>query len=230
MTITNKTCVNINAFYLANAALNIATDLITYSLPIRLALNLQVSYKQKLALVIMFSLGFFACISSIIRITFIPGMLTSTDPTFAITKPMYWSVIETNVGILAASIPSFKPFARKYFPRLLGESNAYSGRSGGSYGHAASGGSVARKLRSPFDRMSRKGGVIELIDVGKKKTGITTTIQAGEEKGRVGRGSVAGHKNTKDLEKRSDGDGSADLKEMRTESEERIVVPQGHIG
>ena len=72
--------------------------------------------------------------------------------------------------------------------------------------------------------------MIELIDVGKKKTGITTTIQAGEEKGRVGRGSVAGHKNTKDLEKRSDGDGSADLKEMRTESEERIVVPQGHIG
>lgn len=36
---------------------------------------------------------------------------------------MYWSVIETNVGILAASIPSFKSLAKRYLPRLLGESS-----------------------------------------------------------------------------------------------------------
>jgi hypothetical protein len=33
---------------------------------------------------------------------------------------MYWSVIETNVGILAASIPSYKPLVKRYAPRLLG--------------------------------------------------------------------------------------------------------------
>jgi hypothetical protein len=57
-------------------------------------------------------------------------MLTSPDATWAIAKPMYWSVIETNVGILAASIPSFKPIARRYLPRLIGE---YS--SGRNYGN-----------------------------------------------------------------------------------------------
>lgn len=35
-TITDKKCVNINAFYLANAAVNIFTDLLTYTLPIKL--------------------------------------------------------------------------------------------------------------------------------------------------------------------------------------------------
>lgn len=33
---------------------------------------------------------------------------------------MYWSVIEINIGILAASIPSYKILAKKYLPRLLG--------------------------------------------------------------------------------------------------------------
>ena len=35
---------------------------------------------------------------------------------------MYWSVIETNIGILATSIPSFKALAKRYIPRILGES------------------------------------------------------------------------------------------------------------
>lgn len=53
--------------------------------------------------------------------TFVPSMLVSKDPTWAIGPPMYWSVIETNIGILAASIPSFKPIARRYLPRIIGE-------------------------------------------------------------------------------------------------------------
>lgn len=32
---------------------------------------------------------------------------------------MYWSVIEVNVGILAASIPSYKALVKTYYPLLL---------------------------------------------------------------------------------------------------------------
>lgn len=51
-------------------------------------------------------------------------MLVSDDPTWVITGAMYWSVIETNIGILAASIPSYKAIAKKYAPRLLGSSGS----------------------------------------------------------------------------------------------------------
>jgi hypothetical protein len=51
------TCVNINVFYLANAALNIFTDLLTYTLPIRVILKLQMPRKQKIALVFILCLG-----------------------------------------------------------------------------------------------------------------------------------------------------------------------------
>ncbi|KAL2864830.1 uncharacterized protein BJX67DRAFT_373640 [Aspergillus lucknowensis] len=115
------TCVNINVFYLANAALNILTDLLTYTLPIRVIFRLQMPRKQKIALVFIICLGLFACVSSIIRITFIPEMLTSADATWAISGAMYWSAIEINIGILAASFPSFNAIASRFLPRLLGE-------------------------------------------------------------------------------------------------------------
>ncbi|KAF3015887.1 hypothetical protein E8E14_009573 [Neopestalotiopsis sp. 37M] len=129
-TITDKKCVNINAFYLANAAVNIFTDLLTYTLPIKLIINLQMPRRQKIGLAVILCLGLFACVSSIIRITYIPQMLTALDATYVISGAMYWSVIEINIGILAASIPSFKPIASRYAPRLLGSSYNQSGKGG----------------------------------------------------------------------------------------------------
>lgn len=142
-------CVNITAFYLANAALTILTDLLTYILPFRLVRKLQIPDRQKVGLGIMLGLGLLyviptrtnlfldtdivsTCVSSIIRITYIPGMLFSKDSTWTISGPMYWSVIEINIGILTASIPAFKAIAKKYAPKLLGasyDSNQYPSRS-----------------------------------------------------------------------------------------------------
>lgn len=118
----DKRCIDINAFYLANAAVNILTDVLTYALPIPLVLKLQVPLAQRVGLGVALCLGFVACLASIIRITFIPAMLASADPTWDIAQPMYWSVIETNIGILASSIPSTKVIAKRHFPRLLGSS------------------------------------------------------------------------------------------------------------
>ncbi|KAI8670578.1 hypothetical protein NCS57_00529500 [Fusarium keratoplasticum] len=127
----DKKCVDINAFYLANAAVNIMTDVLTYTLPIPLIIKLRVSRRQKISLAIILGLGLFACVSSIVRITYIPPMLSSDDPTWVIAGAMYWSVIETNIGILAASIPSYKAIAKRYAPRLLGSSGMSSDKLSG---------------------------------------------------------------------------------------------------
>ncbi|KAJ5806418.1 uncharacterized protein N7503_004020 [Penicillium pulvis] len=142
------TCVNINIFYLCNAALNILTDLLTYTLPVRVIFKLQMPQKQKIALGFILCLGLFACVSSIIRITYIPAMLSSADYTYAISGAMYWSVIESNVGILAASIPSFKAIASRFLPRFIGEYS--SGRKYGPW----SGNTDARKYGSGFTKVT----------------------------------------------------------------------------
>ncbi|KAI5810737.1 hypothetical protein BZA77DRAFT_287498 [Pyronema omphalodes] len=125
-------CININAFYLANAALTITTDFLTYTLPMPTLWGLQMPRQQKIALMGILGLGGFAVLSSIIRITYVVPMLTSLDPTWVIAEPMYWSVIETNVGILAISIPSYRVLVRRFFPKLLG---SYSGGHTDPYSH-----------------------------------------------------------------------------------------------
>jgi hypothetical protein len=182
-------CVNINIFYLANAALNILTDLLTYTLPIRVIFKLQMPRKQKVALALILSLGLLyviqptpipkdtkhqanqpsACVSSIIRITFIPEMLSSSDATWAISGAMYWSAIEINIGILAASIPSFKAIASRFLPRLIGEysSNkmygAYGQRSGSGFSKVRDqshrSGTGMQPLRSR-DRERERGAIV----------------------------------------------------------------------
>ncbi|OJJ02103.1 hypothetical protein ASPVEDRAFT_132551 [Aspergillus versicolor CBS 583.65] len=162
-------CVNINIFYLANAALNILTDLLTYTLPIRVIFKLQMPRKQKVALALILSLGLFACVSSIIRITYIPEMLSSSDATWAISGAMYWSAIEINIGILAASIPSFKAIASRFLPRLIGEysSNkmygAYGQRSGSGFSKVRDqshrSGTGMQPLRSR-DRERERGAIV----------------------------------------------------------------------
>ncbi|KAJ5937733.1 hypothetical protein N7454_004075 [Penicillium verhagenii] len=169
-------CVNINVFYLCNAALNILTDLLTYTLPVRVIFKLQMPQKQKIALVFILCLGLFACISSIIRITYIPAMLTSADYTYAISGAMYWSVIETNVGIFAASIPSFKAIASRFIPRFIGEYS--SGRKYGPW----SGNTDARKYGSGFTKVTDPNQITMNTMRGgdDDDVGLGTQIGAGE--------------------------------------------------
>ncbi|KAJ5833889.1 hypothetical protein N7474_002200 [Penicillium riverlandense] len=166
-------CVNINVFYLCNAALNIFTDLLTYTLPIRVILRLQMPQKQKIALGFILCLGLFACVSSIIRITYIPAMLESSDPTYAIAGAMYWSVIETNVGIFAASIPSFKAIASRFLPRFIGEYS--SGRKYGPW----SGNTDARRYGSGFTKVTDPNGITMGTINGQDDAAMGTRIGAG---------------------------------------------------
>lgn len=74
-------------------------------------------------------------------------MLSSPDATYVISGAMYWSVIETNIAILAASAPSFKAIASRFLPRIIGE---YSDRkrSGPLYGN-----SYSRKYGTGFSKV-----------------------------------------------------------------------------
>lgn len=53
----DESCVDINAFYLANAAVNIFTDILTYTLPMPLVMKLQMPRRQKAGLAVILCLG-----------------------------------------------------------------------------------------------------------------------------------------------------------------------------
>lgn len=107
-------------------------------------------------------------------------MLTSADYTYAISGAMYWSVIESNVGILAASIPSFKAIASRFVPRFIGEYN--SGRK--SYGPWSST-AAARRYGSGFAKVTDPANITMNTMNGDKDammgTQIGTTVDNSSE-------------------------------------------------
>jgi hypothetical protein len=103
--------------YHANAALNITTDLLVAALPIRQLWKLQIAMRQKIALLLILTLGWFVVIISIIRLYFL--ILVAKHPedqTWYSGPAAYWSVLEVNLAIVCASTPCLKPLVVKIMP------------------------------------------------------------------------------------------------------------------
>jgi hypothetical protein len=76
-------------------------------------LKVQRPMREKAALVGIFSLGVFSTIASVVRLHSIRIYTESTDPFFDSVPINLWSMVEVNVGILCASIPSLKALFSK---------------------------------------------------------------------------------------------------------------------
>ncbi|KAF2219703.1 hypothetical protein BDZ85DRAFT_183704, partial [Elsinoe ampelina] len=112
-------CINTTAFWFANAGMNILTDILVFVLPMPALKKLQLPKKQKVGLMLVFALGGFVCLTSILRLHSLYNVTKSTDLTWDNGPIAYWSSVEVNVGIICACLPTLKAFAMKYFPNML---------------------------------------------------------------------------------------------------------------
>jgi hypothetical protein len=110
-------CVNQDAMYHANAALNISTDLLVAALPVRAIWRLQIAMRQKIALLFILTLGWFVVVVSIIRLYILIQVANHPmDTTWYGGPTAYWSVIEVNLAIVCASTPCLKPLIVQIIP------------------------------------------------------------------------------------------------------------------
>jgi hypothetical protein len=116
--------------YYANASLNIVTDLLVALLPIKVILGLQLPRKQKIALLIILTLGWFVCVVSMLRLHALVVLAQHPeDSTWYSTSTAYWSAIEVNLAIVCASTPALKSLVVRVIP-------SFSTRNG-SLGHGS---------------------------------------------------------------------------------------------
>ncbi|KAI8309616.1 hypothetical protein K4K59_009021 [Colletotrichum sp. SAR11_240] len=95
---------------------NILTDIWILILPIKTLSGILRPRREKIALAIIFGVGAFATITSIIRL--------HTIYTYTLAKDLFqesilvnvWSMLEINIGIICASVPALKPL---FTPRAL---------------------------------------------------------------------------------------------------------------
>lgn len=138
-------CINTTAFFYTTSSLHIALDIWIIVLPVSTLLKVQRPRREKLALIVIFSLGIFSCIASIVRLHSIRIYTQSKDPFFDAVPINIWSMVEVNLGILCASIPALKAlFSRAQRERSQNGTYQYHSRerSGGkSYGKGSKGSS-----------------------------------------------------------------------------------------
>ncbi|KAI9839333.1 MAG: hypothetical protein M1837_002218 [Sclerophora amabilis] len=88
------------------------TDLYLAIFPITLFWNLQIHLRTKIGLCAVMSLGVLAALCSIIKTTKLKGLEGHTDFTWETVYLLTWTIIEANVIIIAACIPTLRPMVR----------------------------------------------------------------------------------------------------------------------
>ncbi|KAF7117306.1 hypothetical protein CNMCM5793_006055 [Aspergillus hiratsukae] len=125
-TITHKTCVNSKAQWLSYAVINISCDVVILAMPIYPVSQLHLARGKKIALAVIFGMGTFVCITSIIRTTTLASSASgkTRDPTSGPIPATIWSVIEANVGIICACLPVYHQPLQWCLPRLFGSQHS----------------------------------------------------------------------------------------------------------
>lgn len=82
-------------------------------LPVKLIMSIPRPPREKIALYVIFGLGVVSLMASVIRLQSLFLFTHSNDRSYDSLPINTWSMIEVNVGILCASIPTLKPLVSK---------------------------------------------------------------------------------------------------------------------
>ncbi|KAK8050306.1 hypothetical protein PG994_012036 [Apiospora phragmitis] len=109
----------LNQAAIAQAAVNIISDVILIALPIPMIHSLVMPLKQRLLVGFILGLGSAATIFSVVRVANVGAMATSPDFTYTQGSTTVWSLFEMNLSIACVCMTRLMPFFRKYLPRLI---------------------------------------------------------------------------------------------------------------
>ena len=114
-------CMSAQRYWYSVAGIDIGLDFLVLMIPLPAITKLRMPRKQKIGLMLVFLLGFFVCIVSVVRLLTV--LVTSLRGQFVASGvwAIIWSSVEANVGIVCASLLALKPLAVKLFPKLMNE-------------------------------------------------------------------------------------------------------------
>ncbi|KAK1764388.1 hypothetical protein QBC33DRAFT_594971 [Phialemonium atrogriseum] len=186
----NVYCHPLNLWW-TNTGLHIAAEVLIVLLPLPVLLRLRLPRRQKYALVGVFTLGFFVCIVSVLRLlTLIRVETTPNIDASYDAELLYWSAVEVNAAISCACVMTLKPLVARMFPRLLStapyqhqDQNRYRGRDQQTNGPATTTATAAainaNSARSPTPVSA--GPMLERISRTAKKSGRLPWMEDSEE-------------------------------------------------
>lgn len=146
-------CLDLNAIAWGNAVISIALDFWMLALPLSQLRNLKLHWKKKIGVGLMFGVGTFVTVVSILRLQSMVEFASSNNPTWDHWDLTKWSTIEINVAIMCACLPSLRLLLVRMFPLLNGSSGRYGSKP--SYG-------PSKGLSRPATAAGLVAGAVEL--------------------------------------------------------------------
>ncbi|KND89528.1 hypothetical protein TOPH_05903 [Tolypocladium ophioglossoides CBS 100239] len=154
-------CISLTKNWYANAGFSIVTDVLILCLPMQPIWTSKLPINQKRALMLVFALGGFVTVTSIMRCTTLNFSTTSPDSTYDITSTL-WTMIEENVAIICACLPMCRMVLAWIFPKTFSNaSSAARANSNGptyTYGQGRSSQSQNNDWK-PYSGPSQTGGL-----------------------------------------------------------------------
>ncbi|KAI1117083.1 hypothetical protein F5Y14DRAFT_448469 [Nemania sp. NC0429] len=139
-------CIDRKILFTTLSSFNIFTDILILAVPLSIFIGLRIPRRSKIALMLVFLLGFFTTAASIVRLyLLIQGLFErklslSTDAEVGFVT----SAIETNLALVTASAPALRPLLRAWFPKLL---RVHRDEFMGNTGRRVMGGAATRMTR-----------------------------------------------------------------------------------
>ncbi|KAI7779328.1 hypothetical protein LA080_000999 [Diaporthe eres] len=128
-------CVPILPVWTANSSINVCTDLIIFSIPMRPVWVMPLLQRQRYLLIGIFCFGFIVVIISIVRIPTLSHGASSPDPIFTNVQTALWSLAELETAILCTSLPILRPIVAR-FMRGVAPPDAADGEMKGPHGQS----------------------------------------------------------------------------------------------
>ncbi|KAF1842234.1 uncharacterized protein K460DRAFT_358873 [Cucurbitaria berberidis CBS 394.84] len=155
------------------------TDVVLAVVPVRAFWQLQMPISTKVGLCVMMSLTMLSAIVTIIKGTYLPLFTDTTDPLYKPVPLVLWGLVEQNIVIIAACIPTIRPFFHRAWKRDTSTGNAYSASSdpfanlstkGSHTGHRRVGSATDVALEDIYNKddaasQESQQGIIRTVDV-----------------------------------------------------------------
>ncbi|KAK8096717.1 integral membrane protein [Apiospora kogelbergensis] len=112
-------CMDLGIYNYVCSGSNIIMDLVIFAIPVPLIHRLQISSRQKRALLMVFCFGGFVIIASVIRLIALEQYITAAEPSGPVVQVALWSGVEINISIICACLATLRPLLSNLFPGLL---------------------------------------------------------------------------------------------------------------
>ncbi|KAH5129808.1 hypothetical protein HBH70_199540 [Parastagonospora nodorum] len=109
-------CFNLEPFVVNMAALGVALDLLTWTIPHCVVWRLQLRLAHKMAITAIFALGILNVVIGGLRISVLTEVAYGRDVTYGIGTSLMWAIAQMSTGIIVACCPHLRPLFEKIVP------------------------------------------------------------------------------------------------------------------